>query len=101
MERIRVPSIPYPLDLFSLWRILLESVDLITDFQGNDIPMDERVICRSRNVGEGRYSCPIRVMGVATGLRKRMNCVAIDNEWKGFPYAFLSAGGAIRHGFSG
>ena len=59
------------------------------------------VICRSGNVGEGRYSRPIRVMGVAARLGKRMDRIAVDDEWKGFPYAFLSANGGIRHGFSG
>ena len=29
-----------------------------------------------------------------------MDCVAIDNEWEGFPYTSISAGGKVCHGFS-
>jgi hypothetical protein len=100
VEWMRVPSIPYPFNLFGLWSVLLKGIDLIANFQGNNIPMDKRVVCGSRDVCEGGYACPIRVMGVAAGLRKRVDCVAVDDEWEWFPYAFLSADGAVCHGFS-
>ena len=38
-----VPSVPNPFRLFAFGGVLLEGVDLVSDFQRNDIPVHERV----------------------------------------------------------
>lgn len=82
------PSIPDALDLLVFWGILLERVDIVADFERDDISVHEMLVARCiGGVGEGGQAGAIGELGVAAIGRERVYGVPVDDERQGLPYA--------------
>ncbi len=86
------PSVPYAGCLFALGSVLLESIDVVTDFELYDVPAGEAflgIVVAGWNTTGPRFS----VFGVGG---EGVNGIAISYEWERFPYALAGHGSSLE-----